>query len=161
RTIASSDVLPILESDPRFLIALGDALLRRGQFTAASETYQKALTFEKNLARAYLGLGRLAEFEFHREQARDRFAQAFRLDPKDPDIIFAFARHCHDPQARRTLLLNAIVLARDTQPALAEGALAKLKLELRLGGGTPNRLVSRLANYTLKLSGYFPPNSEP
>src|SRR5689334_1704991 len=72
------------------LITYGQTQVRRGDFEGAAKTFASAAEFDPANPRAWWGLGRIAEIEFHREQARDLFAKAYRLNPRDTDIVLSY-----------------------------------------------------------------------
>ena len=78
--------------DARLLCVWGDIFFRRADFSNAAKAYQSALEVNPNSASSYLGLGRIAQMEFRRNNARDLFSQAFRRDPNDPEISSAYLR---------------------------------------------------------------------
>jgi tetratricopeptide (TPR) repeat protein len=87
--VASSD-----HSSARARALMGVALLRTGQFQAASAHLTYA--FEKD-PRDALALGALAEieiFENRSKPAYDAFRRAIALDPREPDLYRPFARTC-------------------------------------------------------------------
>src|SRR5689334_8825605 len=71
------------------LTSYGQIQFRQGQFREAAKTFASVIEFDPGNARAWWGLGRIAELEFHRDQARDLYAKAFRLDPRDTDVLLS------------------------------------------------------------------------
>src|SRR5260370_6676515 len=61
----------------------GDLAYRKADFEQAESLYRSALSADPGCARALWGLGRIEELHFRRGAARDYFAAAFRLDPRD------------------------------------------------------------------------------
>ncbi len=139
----------------------GDALFRRAQVREAEEAYRAALEVDPQNARAWWGLGRIASLESRPTDARDFFAKAFRLDPRDPEIILAFAGFARDPAARSVLFRNVVAVSQATQPDLAASARAQLGIEARVQGEKLNRLAGPYTRYRVQLAGYHPLGAKP
>ena len=142
--------------DDALLCLSGEIQFRRARFAEASSAFAAALALNPENARAHWGLGRIDQFHFRGDSARDRFARAFSLNHRDTDIILSYADYVSDPAARATLLRNVAVLARQDQPQRAEQAVAQLQILDRLQGRTPARLASPYTAYRLPLSGFRP-----
>src|SRR5205823_12074635 len=92
---------------------LGDIAYRKAEFESAESYYRAALAVDRKCARAVWGLGRIAELNFLRGAARDYFAAAYRLDPRDPQIIRSYISVVTDRGAEAVLLKNYIALGGD------------------------------------------------
>src|SRR5689334_21721846 len=114
------------------LCQAGDIQFRHGNFDAAREAYQSAAHLNPENARAWWGLGRLAEIHFRRDEARDLFARAYRLDPRDTDIVLSYLDAITDAKARATLLRNVARLSWNADRGRALEAFAQTALEDRL-----------------------------
>src|SRR5689334_15553677 len=142
------------------LCRTGEFQFRRGNFEAARDAFESAARLEPETARAWWGLGRIAEIQFRREEARDLFARAFRLDPRDTDIVLSYLDGVTDAKARATLLRNVAMLSWNTDRERALRAWAQLALEERLGGKPAARLASAYAGYRVPLAGFRPAGSQ-
>lgn len=134
----------------------GELSFRRGDFDLARQAFEAATSANPSDARAWWGLGRIELLYSHRERARDLFSRAWHLDPRDPEILLSCLDFISDPAARATILRNVVVLARASQPARAEWALARLEIEERLAGREPGALDSPYKAYRIPLSGFRP-----
>src|SRR2546423_18390 len=89
----------------------GDVAYSKADFDGAESAYRLALSADPSYARAVWGLGRIAQLNFRRGSARDYFAAAFRLDPRDPEIIRSYVSVVPDRDARNVLLKNYLAVA--------------------------------------------------
>jgi tetratricopeptide (TPR) repeat protein len=140
---------------------LGDVLFRRANFEAAEQSYRAALAVNPACARAYLGLGRIEQAQFRRRSARDLLARAFGLDPRDPEIVIAYAGLVSDATSRATLLRTAVQLTQHSDVKRAEESLGQLQIEQRLSGARPARLASQYRGYAIRLSPFQPVSFRP
>src|ERR1051326_4819030 len=139
----------------------GEIQLRKGDLAGAAATFESAVRIDPDDARAWWGLGRVAELQFRRNDARNRFARAYGLDPRDSDIILSYLDHVADPTARKTLLRNVVALSVKDNPDRAANAAARLAIEQKLGGRPEARLASEYADYRVPLAGYRPAGDNP
>jgi tetratricopeptide (TPR) repeat protein len=139
---------------PAALCRIGDALYRLADFSGAAIAYRGALEADPNAARAWLGLGRLEQIRFRRRTARDLVAKACRLAPRDPEVVLAYSDYAPEPQARGVLLRKVVALARDSNPAQAAAALARLQLDERLAGKPDAALASPYRAYFQELAPF-------
>jgi hypothetical protein len=153
------EALGTSDGDPRRLCALGDAMFRQSRFEEAEAAYSYAVRIDPGYGRAHLGLGRIANLLSKRERAREQFATAFRLDPRDPDIILAFSSIVPDRESRRILFRNFLVLAKDADPALAADVISRLAVDRQLGSRTLATLDSPYQAYRLPLASFRPAGS--
>jgi hypothetical protein len=130
----------------------GQRQFRLGKFPEAARAFALAAETKPSHARAWWGLGRVAEVQFQKDRARDLFAKAYRLDPRDSDIVFSYLDRVVDPAARAVLLRNLIAL----DPQRAPWALARLAIEQRLAGRPAARLAGDLTSYQLPLAAFRP-----
>lgn len=107
---------------------------------------------DKRSSRGHLGLGKIAALRSHPLEAKTRFARAFQLDPRDPDVILAFTTVMEDRKARQTLLRNFLALTPDRERA--RDVQAKLDIEERLGERTLAALDSPYRSYRLVLESF-------
>ena len=138
----------------------GEMQFRRGNFAAARDAFESAARLEPENARAWWGLGRIAEIHFRREEARDLFARAFRLDPRDTDIVLSYLDGVTDANARATLLRNVAILSWNSDRERALRAWSQLALEQRLGGKPAARLASAYTAYRVPLAGFRPAGAQ-
>jgi hypothetical protein len=136
--------------------AAGQAQFRRGDFEEAARTFAAAVEVNGENARAWWGLGRVAEVQFQREKARDLFGHAYRIDPRDPEIVLSYLGGVTDVDARAVLLRNVMAVSRNTDPKRAEQADAQLEIDRRLGGKPAARLASEYTAYRVPLAGFRP-----
>jgi predicted aspartyl protease len=140
--------------------ANGDIAFRKSDFAHAESLYRRALAEDNNCARAVWGLGRIEELNFRRAAARDNFACAFRLDPRDPKIIRSYASVVTDPAAEALLLRNYIAVGGEGVEG-AESALGHIQLHQRLGTRDVDALATPYQSYTLPMSPSYPGSSRP
>ena len=138
------------------LTSYGQIQFRQGQFQEAAKAFASAAEVDPGNARAWWGLGRVAELEFRRDEARDLFAKAYRLDPRDADVVLSYLEVVSDPEARGVLLRNVITLSRTVDPGRAALAAGRLEIERRLNGKRPARLASAEAAYRIPLAPFRP-----
>jgi tetratricopeptide (TPR) repeat protein len=143
-------------ADGALLCLAGEISFRRGHFAEAAKAFAAALEQNPDNARALWGLGRIDQLYFHPESAREHFARAYRLDPRDTDIILSYIEYVSDRASRSTLLRNVAALAWPSQPERAARAVAQLKILDRLQGRPPARLATTYAAYRLPLTGFRP-----
>jgi predicted aspartyl protease len=147
-----------LQSGCLDLAASGDIAFRKSNFASAESFYRLALSDDSHCARAVWGLGRIEELNFRRGSARNYFASAFRLDPRDPQIIRSYASVVTDRAAEATLLRNYIALGGEGLQG-AESALGRIQLNQRLGAREVDTLASPYQPYTLPMSPSYPRSS--
>ncbi len=140
--------------DSRLQTLLGDALFRQADFAGAENTYQAALRADAHNARASWGLGRVASLQSRPAEATKRFATAFQLDPRDPDIILSYAGCMQDAVARATLLRNFLRLSGPNDIVRREHAVAQLEIADRLGQRRI-RITSSADAYHLPLTDFI------
>jgi tetratricopeptide (TPR) repeat protein len=143
-------------SDDALLALWGEIQFRRGDFNEAAKAFASAIEFNHLNARAFWGLGRVAEVHFRHTEARDYFAAAYRLDPRDTRILHSYLECITDSKARNVLLRNLVALSRDSNPDLASQAAAQLEIDRRLAGKPASRLASGNASYRVPLSAFRP-----
>jgi tetratricopeptide (TPR) repeat protein len=161
--VASDDAGPVPltigvsgPAQAKSLTSYGQIQFRQGQFREAAKTFASAIEFDPGNARAWWGLGRVAELEFHRDQARDLYAKAFRLDPRDTDVMLSYLEGVSDPEARGVLLRNVITVSRTLDPGRAALAAGRLEIERRLNGKPPARLAGAATAYRIPLAPFRP-----
>jgi len=146
--------IEIDHGDASLFCVLGDILFRLADFEGSAQAYAEARSLDPGAARAYWGLSRVAQVQFRRERARDLIAEAFRLDPRDPDIVLSYADFVSDAPARAVLLQNAIALTRNSSVRRAADLLAQLQIDNYLAGDGARRLSSPYTRYVLKLAHF-------
>src|SRR5215468_88606 len=107
--------------------ASGDIAFRKSDFASAEALYRRVLSEDGTCARAVWGLGRIEELNFRRAAARDYFASAYRLDPRDPKIIRSYASVVTDRAVESLLLRNYLAVGGDSVEE-AESALGHIEL---------------------------------
>jgi predicted aspartyl protease len=142
------------------LAVKGDVAFRKANFAAAESAYREAFSRDRTCARGAWGLGRIEELNFRRGSARDYFAAAFRLDPRDPQIIRSYASVITDRAAEAILLRNYITLGGDGRRGL-ESAAGHIQLDQRLGARDVNTLMTPYQPYTLLMSPSYPGSARP
>jgi len=142
-------------ANSRLLTVQGDALFQRSEFDAAESTYKAALRADAHNARASWGLGRLASLRSQTAESKKRFAQAFQMDPRDPDIIFSYAGCVQDTEAHTTLLRNFLALSGPGDTKRREHVVAQLEIAERLGERR-TRVASGLESYHFRLTDLAP-----
>ena len=151
-------LLNVNAKDAPLLALQGDIAFRQARFFDAEQAYRQAVYSDAQYARGHLGLGRLELIASHTEGARRHVAKAFQLDPRDGDIVLAYADLVQDLRSRIVLLRNYVSLAGRTEAdrARTEDAVARFKILERLGRLDLGRVASPYQMYRLKLMGYFP-----
>ena len=143
--------LTLTPGDSRLLAVLGDTLFRQSDFDGSEDAYKEALRADDRNARASWGLGRLASLRSQNAEAKKRFAQAFQMDPRDPDIIFSYADCVPDPEAHATLLRNFLALSDPGDTKRREHVAAQLAMAERVGK-RQTKFVSGLESYHFRLA---------
>ena len=143
-------------ADDSLLCLSGEIQFRRANFPEAARAFEAAIALNPDNARAWWGLGRIEQANFHGRRARDLFSKAFTLNHRDTDIILAYADYVNDAASKSTLLDNVARLASFNQPERAERAVAQRMIHQRLQGRTPSRLASPYIAYRLPLTGFRP-----
>jgi tetratricopeptide (TPR) repeat protein len=143
-------------TDDSLLCLSGEIQFRRANFVEAARAYEAAIVLNPDNARAWWGLGRIEQAHFRGQRARDLFSKAFSLNPRDTDIILAYAEFVTEPASKSILLDNVARLANLDQPDRAGRAVAQRQIHERLQGRLPSRLVSPYAAYRLPLTGFRP-----
>ena len=143
-------------ADDSLLCLSGDIEFRRANFAEAGRAYEAAIALNPENARAWWGLGRIEQTHFRGQRARDLFSKAFSLNPRDTDIILAYADFVNEPASKSILLDNVARLASADQPERALRAVALRQIHERLQGRLPSRLASPYAAYRLPLTGFRP-----
>ena len=138
----------------------GDAAYRQADFEAAESFYRSALSADPACARALWGLGRIAELHFRRGAARDYFAAAFRLDPRDPQIIKSYASVVPDRESQTILWKNYIAVGAAGRQDL-ESALGRIQMYQQLGDREVDALASPYRAYALPMKPYYPASARP
>ncbi len=131
---------------------LGDTYYRMADFERAETFFNAAAATNPSEARAWLGLGRLDLLNFNRRAAREKFARAYALDPRDPEVIRAYAANAGST-AREITLLKALLgasggLARQKR----ESALGRIIMREKTGDKPLGALASAYRSYELPLS---------
>lgn len=137
----------------------GEIQFRRGDFAEAAKAFASAADLNPQNARAVWGLGRVAEVQFRREPAREFFAKAYQLNPRDTDILLSYADCVADAGSRAVLLRNVAALSRTADPDRAARAVAKLEIDRHLLGKPAARLASAYTAYRVPLAGFRPTGS--
>ena len=83
----------------------GEVLFRRGEFAQADAEFKSALGLDRQLARAWWGLGRVAECAAMNRTAVEDYQRAYQLDPKDPAILATWLPRLRGKE-RETALQN-------------------------------------------------------
>ena len=159
---AEKSVRAALASSVRddLLCLWGEIQFRRGNFPEATSAFESAAKLNPENARAWWGLGRVEEIHFRRDRARELFAKAYGLDPRDTDIILSYLDGMPNARERAVLLHNVMLLSRTSNPERALRAAAQIKIEERLHGRPASRLASAYTSYRLPLTGFRPTGAQ-
>ena len=106
-------------------------------------------------AGAFWDSGRIEDLHFRRAAARDYFAAAYRLDPRDPQIIRSYAAVVRNRDAESTLLRNYIALGGEDRAGL-ESAAGRIQVNQQLGDRETGTLESPYRAYVLPMKPYCP-----
>ena len=139
---------------------LGDIAFRKADFDAAESFYRVAISLDPACPRAIWGLGRIEELNFRRGAARDYFATAFRLDPRDPQIIRSYASVIPNRDSQTILLKNYLAVGSDAPDDL-ESALGRIHLYQQLRSREIGILASSYRPYALPMTPYYPVSTRP
>jgi predicted aspartyl protease len=131
------------------LSALGDSMFRQSRFEDAEAAYTQALTLDPRNTRGHLGLARIATLMSDKDLAAKHISAAYQVEPRNPDVILAFADVVEDRNARQTLLRNFLALSTDER---AQEVLAKLRIEEQVGSRKASVLDSPYQPYHLPLT---------
>ncbi|MFN8007984.1 MAG: aspartyl protease family protein [Terriglobia bacterium] len=88
---SATSALEFLPASSIILSALGDVMLRKGEFSQAEEMYTRAVRSNPQNGRAYLGLAKIHSSSFNRKSSRLLYQKAYECDPADPEIILSYA----------------------------------------------------------------------
>lgn len=128
----------------------GEVLFRRGQFAQADAEYKNAVEREPRLARAWWGLGRVAECAAMNRTAIEDYKHAYELDPKDPRILASWIPRLRGPERSKAL---ALYLAAGTSPESKE-LLQQMELAKALEGRDAMTLASPYRAVDIPLRGF-------
>jgi tetratricopeptide (TPR) repeat protein len=123
------DVAP---DSPSLRAVLGDVYFRQARFDEAKTAFVRALRGDSNLARAYLGLGRVLATESNYKSAKQNFIKAHELDPKDPEVLRWWASTLKRPE-RVQALTEYLGLATNEDPDVVESIKSSLELLKAIG----------------------------
>jgi predicted aspartyl protease len=129
----------------------GEVLFRQGQFAQADAEFKNAVGLEPRLARAWWGLGRVAECAAMNLTAVEDYKRAYELDPKDPRILAAWI-----PRLRGRELAAALELYLAAAGASSESVELRQRMELvkALEGREAMALASPYRAAEIPLRGY-------
>jgi hypothetical protein len=128
------------------LSALGDSMFRQSRFEDAEAAYSQALTLDQRNTRGHLGLARIATLVSDKKLAAKHISAAYQIEPRNPDVILAFADVVEDRDARQTLLRNFLALSTDER---TQEVLAKLRIEEQVGSRKASVLESPYRPYRI------------
>ena len=135
--IAQKAVADAPDSAPAHEFA-GEVLFRRGDFAQANEEFTNAAELNRQLARAWWGLGRVAECAAMSRTAVDDYKRAYELDPKDPAIAAAWILRLHGKE--RDSAFQAY------QAAAGTAELKDLQQQIELAKALDGREIMALAS---------------
>ena len=116
-------------SNPKLLIALGRARLKKGDPQGATEAWRAALSHgEKNVLAAHLELGLLAVRESNWKEAQFHLRQVIQLDPQNAYAWFELAS-VYANQNKNKKAENALVSCLRADPTQKKAWLAWRKLK--------------------------------
>lgn len=130
---AVTAALAFAQHDAPLLALQGDLLFRQAEFEKARFAYFAALQEDKNLARAYWGVGRILETERRLKSAKQSFQKAYELDAHDPDIVLAWAGTRSKVAEQIPALEAYLALAPWTPKWLVEGVRSGIEVLKVLG----------------------------
>jgi predicted aspartyl protease len=103
----------------------GEVSFRQGQFAKADAEFKNAVGLDPRLARAWWGLGRVAECAAMNRTAVEDYKRAYELDPKDPRILAAWI-----PRLRGRELAAALEFYLAAAGASSESVELRQRMEL-------------------------------
>jgi predicted aspartyl protease len=135
---------------------VGEIHFRKAEFESAEQKFLYALAKNANCAQAHLGLGRLDQLHFRRTAARDRFRQAYSIDPSNPSILRACASVAADPQEEMALLEEYLKAGAGEPREQLEAALGHIQFHRRLGDRKLSVVDGPYRRYRLQMSSWAP-----
>jgi predicted aspartyl protease len=135
---------------PSIETLLGDIYYRMADFDKAEAMYRSAETSDPCEARAWLGLGRLDLLNSCRRAARAKFTRAYALDPRDPQVVRAYASNA-DSVAEEVAILKKYLAMRVEQQRDLESALGHIIFHEKTGNRKLGVLASKYCRYELPL----------
>jgi tetratricopeptide (TPR) repeat protein len=84
---AAKVAVATLPENPMLHTVLGEIYFRKGWIPEADEEFRKAIKLDAKVARAWLGLGRVAMLMSKHKTAKEYFERAQDLDSEDPDVV--------------------------------------------------------------------------
>ncbi len=102
---AAEAALALFPENAALHAAAGDVLFRMAQVGQAHGEFKNSIRLDPNFSRGYWGLARIHELDFNRKSAKALIRKAYQCDPKDPDIIYAYAG-CAETAFERAALLE-------------------------------------------------------
>jgi len=129
----------------------GEVLFRRGQFAQADAEFKNAVELQPRLARAWWGLGRVAECAAMNRTAIEDYKHAYELDPKDPRILAAWIPRLRGSDRSKAL---ASYLAAAGASSESKEFLQRMELAKALEGREVMTLASPYRAADIPLRGF-------
>ncbi len=137
---------------PSLQTLLGDICYRMADFDRAESHYRAAVATSQSEARAWLGLGRLDLLRFNRRAAREKMARAYALEPRDPEVLRAYAANSNNTGTEVALLKELLGLSAAMAKKDRELVLGQILLHEKTGGRSLGALASPYRSYELPLN---------
>ncbi len=115
-------------TNSQVLLALTDTYLRQKRNADAERVAKRAITFNKDDARAYINYGLVLAQEQKYDDARAQFESAFKLSPKDASPIVLEAKSYVDQKAT-SVALQTLDRALQIDPKNLEATVNKARLQ--------------------------------
>ena len=100
---AAQKAVALTPDRPPAIVALGEVYFRQGKIEQAAATFRKPLLACDLDARACLGLYRVYAASVNWKHAKTNIDQAYKLDPRDPDISYYYMQTRSVPERIRAL----------------------------------------------------------
>lgn len=129
----------------------GELHFRQGEIGDAQIDFKKATALDGTLARAWWGLGRVAECNSLHRTAEDYFRKAYDLDRDDPDVLLSYAEVLHGDEHIATLRRYVKIAKNYTEPQRLADVRMHIDLDEHTRGRDLRRLVSEYRQVTIPL----------
>jgi Flp pilus assembly protein TadD/predicted aspartyl protease len=148
--------LKVLPDQCSLLTDLGDVHYRQGDITAARQDYTQAGKTNPNCARAFLGLGVILRMESRWKTAKRFLAQAFELDPNDPDIVLNSAYGLEPAEEKRKRYERYLAMKSPDSEGKIAAIQSRAQLLASIGGKKTFVLENKQSGARVPLEPIFP-----
>jgi predicted aspartyl protease len=129
-------------NSPAVAEMMGELHFRQGEIVDAQTDFQKASALDATLARAWWGLGRVADCNSLHRTAENYFRKAFELDRDDPDVLLSYAETLHGDEHIEALRRYVKIAEHYAEPQRLEDVRMHIDLDEHTRASDLRRLVS-------------------